>query len=143
MKKYILEFVHRGLIAGGLGPIVFAIVYLILQKQGLVEILTVNQMCRGIFSLFALAFVAGGMNILYQIERIPLMVSILIHGSVLYISYLATYLLNDWLEWGRVPLLTFTRIFIGGYLLIWMVIYVVTKKRTDRINQILREKQQY
>ncbi len=142
MKKYILEFVHRGLIASGLGPIVFAIVYLVLQKQAAVEMLTVNQMCSGIFSLFALAFVIGGMNIIYQIEQIPLMVSILIHGSVLYISYLATYLLNDWLDRGPTPILVFTGIFVAGYLIIWIIIYIVMKRRTDRINQILKKKQQ-
>ena len=142
MKKYILEFVHRGLIAGGLGPIVFAIVYLILQKQAVVETLTVDQMCRGIFSLFALAFVAGGMNMIYRIERIPLMVSILIHGSILYSCYLATYLLNDWLDRGTAPILVFTGIFVGGYLIIWIIIYTVTKIRTNRLNQILRKKQQ-
>ena len=96
MKKIVLEFFRRGFIASGFGPIVLAILYLILKQQALVEILTVNEVCIGIFSLSALAFVAGGMNVIYQIERLPLMVAILIHGTVLYITYLGTYLLNSW-----------------------------------------------
>ena len=108
MKRYIFEFFRRGFIACGFGPIVLAILYLILQQQSVIKTLTVNQVCLGIFSLSALAFIAGGMNVIYQIEQLPLMVAILIHGSVLYVSYLATYLLNDWLEWGVTPILVFS-----------------------------------
>lgn len=141
MKKNILEFFRRGLIASGFGPIVLAVLYLILQHQAAVETLTVNQVCLGIFSLSALAFIAGGMNVIYQIERLPLMVAILIHGGVLYISYLNTYLLNDWLEWGVTPILVFSGIFIVGYLAIWAIIYSIIKKRTERLNIILKQKQ--
>ena len=100
MKKFILDFLRRGFIACGLGPIVLAIPYLILQQTAAVEMLTVKEVCIGIFSLTALAFIAGGMNAIYQIEQFPLMIAILLHGTILYISYLVTYLLNDCLEWG-------------------------------------------
>ena len=142
MRKIVLDFFRRGLIASGFGPIVLAILYLILKHQAVVEILTVNEVCLGIFSLSALAFIAGGMNVVYQIERLPLMVAILIHGIVLYITYLVTYLLNDWLEWGATPILAFTGIFILGYLVIWAIIYSVIKKRTEKLNIILKQKQQ-
>ena len=141
MKKFILDFLRRGLIACGLGPIVLAFLYLIVQQSAAVETLTVNQVCIGIFSLTALAFIAGGMNAVYRIERLPLMVAILIHGGVLYISYLVTYLLNDWLEWGVAPILVFTGIFVVGYLIIWAVIYSIIKKKTARLNDILKKKQ--
>ena len=140
MKQTILDFFRRGLMACGLGPIVLAVLYMILQAQGVVQVLTVDQVCRGIFSLTALAFIAGGMNVIYQIERLSLMVAILIHGSVLYICYLVTYLLNGWLEWGIAPLLVFSGIFAIGYLAIWAVIYAVTKHNTDRINEILKHR---
>ena len=141
MKKIILEFVRRGLMACGFGPIVLAILYLVLKQQAVIETLTVNEVCLGIFSISVLAFVAGGMNVIYQIERLPLMVAILIHGVVLYITYLVTYLLNDWLEMGAIPILVFTGIFILGYLAIWAIIYAVIKKRTEKLNVILKEKQ--
>ena len=142
MKKNILEFIRRGSIACGFGPMVLAVLYLILQQAAAVEMLTVNQVCIGIFSLTALAFVAGGMNVIYQIERLPLMVAILIHGTVLYVSYLGTYLLNGWLEWGVTPILVFSGIFVLGYLAIWAVIYSVTKRRTTRLNEQIKQKQQ-
>ena len=82
MKKIVLEFIRRGLIACGLGPMVLGLIYLILQRQANLATLTVNQVCLGIFSLSALAFIAGGMNVIYQMERLPLLVAILIHGGV-------------------------------------------------------------
>ena len=142
MRKFVLEFLRRGLIACGIGPIVLAILYLILQQTAAVETLTVNQVCIGIFSITALAFIAGGMNAIYQIERLPLMVAILIHGSVLYISYLVTYLLNDWLDWGVMPIVVFSAIFLVGYIVIWAVIYSITKSRAERLNEALKQKQQ-
>jgi len=142
MKKIVLEFFRRGLIACGFGPIVLAILYLILQRSAAVETLTVNQVCTGIFSLTALAFIAGGMNAVYQIERLPLLVAILIHGGVLYISYLGAYLLNDWLEWGVTPILVFSGIFVVGYLAIWVVIYSIIKRNTAKLNESLKKRQQ-
>ena len=141
MKKIVLGFVRRGAAACGIGPMVLAVLYLVMQQQGVLQTLTVNQVCLGIFSISALAFIAGGMNVLYQIEQLPLMVAILIHGSVLYISYLATYLLNDWIEWGLTPVMVFTGIFILGYFVIWGIIYFSTKKKTEQLNKILKEKQ--
>ena len=143
MKKIISEFFLRGMIACGFGPIVLAILYLILQRQGTVSEISVNQMCLGIFSLALLAFITGGMNVIYQSERLPLMVAILIHGSVLYVTYLGTYLMNDWLESGVTPILVFTAIFVFGYLIIWLIIYCINTKSTKRLNQILKEKQEH
>ena len=140
MKKHILEFVRRGMMACGFGPIVLAILYLILRHHGVVETLSVSQVCIGIFSLAALAFIAGGMNMIYQVERLPLMGAILIHGVVLYVSYLLTYLVNDWLEGGATPILVFSGIFVVGYLAIWAVIYSVIHRNTQKLNEMLQEK---
>lgn len=126
----------------GFGPIILAILYLILQQAEALTTLTVTQVCIGIFSLSALAFIAGGMNAVYQIEQIPLMLAVLIHGGVLYVSYLITYLVNGWLDWGITPILVFTGIFAVGYFVIWAVICTTVKKRTARINAVLKQNQQ-
>ena len=139
MKQYIKEFLRRGFIACGFGPLVLAVLYLILQKQCDLQILTVQEVCLGILSLWVLAFLAGGMNMIYQMERLPLMVAILIHGGVLYASYLATYLVNGWLEWGTTPILVFTGIFVLGYLAIWAIIYSINRKNSEKLNQILQQ----
>ena len=141
MKKIILEFVHRGMTACGIGPIVLAILYLILQQQEGLQTLSINQVCLGIFSISVLAFIAGGMNMIYQIEQLPLMVAITIHGGVLYISYLITYLVNDWLQWGTTEILVFSGIFMLGYIIIWLIIYSIIKRNTEKVNKILLENQ--
>ena len=142
MKRFVLDFLRRGFFACGFGPMVLTVVYLILHRCGVLETLSVHQVFVGIFSLTILAFVAGGMNAVYQIERLPLMVAILIHGAVLYLGYLGTYLLNGWLEWGTLPILVFSGIFALGYLVIWAIIYCFIKRNTERINAVLKQKQQ-
>ena len=123
MKRFVAEFCRRGLVACGFGPLVLAVLYRILGQKGIIQTLTVEEVFLGIFSLAVLAFLAGGMNCIYQIERLPLMLAILIHGGVLYGAYLVTYLLNGWLDWGALPILVFSGIFVFGYLLIWAIIY--------------------
>ena len=142
MKKFVLEFLRRGFIAAGIGPIVLAIVYLILQHSADINTLTVNEVCIGIFSLTTLAFIAGGMNAIYQVDRLPIMMAILIHGSVLYIGYLGTYLLNNWLDFGIIPIIVFTAIFVVGYIVIWAIIYSIIKRDTAKLNEMLKKKQQ-
>ena len=142
MKKFVFEFLRRGFAACGMGPVILAVLYLILQQTAAVETLTVNQVCVGIFSITALAFIAGGMNSIYQMERLPLMLAILIHGSVLYISYLGTYLLNDWLDLGLMPIVVFSAIFVVGYIVIWIIIYFMIKRRTEKLNEILKTQQE-
>ena len=137
-----LEFLRRGAVSSGIGPIVLAIIYLILRQAADIETLTVNQVCIGILSLTALAFIAGGMNALYQIERLPLMTAILIHGSGLYLSYLGTYLLNDWLDFGIIPIIVFSAIFVVGYIVIWAIIYSIIKRNTEKLNRMLNQKRQ-
>lgn len=141
MKNFAVEFLRRGSIAAGVGPIVLAIVYMILQQTAAVETLSVNQVCIGIFSITALAFIAGGMNAIYQVERLPLMVAVLIHCGVLYIGYLGTYLLNDWLDFGVVPIIVFSSVFVVGYFAIWAIVYFIGKRNTKKLNEMLKEKQ--
>ena len=140
MKRFVLEFLRRGAIASGIGPIILAIIYIILQQAANVDTLTVNQVCIGIISLTALAFIAGGLNALYQLERLPLLVAILIHGGVLYVGYLATYLVNDWLDLGVIPIVVFSAIFVVGYIVIWAIIYSIIRKNTARINEMLKQR---
>ena len=142
MKRYAMEFIRRGLAACGLGPLVLAVIYLILDRLGMVKTLDAAAVSTGIFSLTALAFVAGGMNVIYQLERLPLMAAVTIHGAVLYTGYLAVYLINGWLGQGSGPILVFSAVFVVSYLLIWALIYAVTRRRTKRLNGLLEKRNQ-
>ena len=126
----------------GFGPIVLAVLYFILYQSGVVDTLTATEVCVGIFSLSLLAFIAGGLNALYQIERLPLMLAIFIHGVVLYISYIVTYLVNSWLLWDIIHIIVFSAIFVLGYVVIWGVVYLIVKRNTESLNQAFKKKQQ-
>ena len=135
MKKHFLAFVMRGLCAAVFGPIVLAIVYFCLGQKGVVETLTVNEVSLGILSISFMAFIAGGITEVSQIERIPVFFAALLHGGVLYLDYLLMYLLNGWLKKGVTPFLVFTLIFVLGYALVWLFIYLYTRKKTKKLNQ--------
>ena len=137
MKKYWKEFVIRGLVSCGFGPIILAIVYGILGATGVAETLTAAEVCKGILTIALMAFIAGGVTAVYQMEELPLFLAILIHGIALYLDYLMIYLVNGWIAEGVKPLLVFTLIFVVGYALTWLVIYIVTRKGTERVNRML------
>lgn len=137
MKKHILRFLHRGLLAAGFGPVVLAIIYGIIGATGGLDSLSPTEVCRGILTIYLMAFIAGGINEVYQIERLPLPFAIGIHGLALYADYLLIYLINGWLQKQLTPILVFTGIFVGGFALIWLVIYWVTKHNTRKINENL------
>ena len=141
MKRFILNFLRRGTVAAGIGPVVLAAIYLILGANGSLSSLTPAQAAVGIFSLTLLAFSAGGLYALYAIERLPLMLAVLIHGGVLYLTYLGAYLINGWLESGLIPMIVFSVIFAVGYFVIWAVVYVIVKRSTARVNLALAQKQ--
>lgn len=142
MKGFISNFVLRGLVACGFGPLVLGMIYLSLNHHGVVENVSVIEMCMGIFSISVLAFVCGGMTAIYQVEKLHIITAILLHGGVLYAVYLATYLVNNWLEEDLVPLLVFSGIFVVGYIIIWAIIYAINRKRIAKINAILKTKQE-
>ena len=137
MKKFLSAFFLRGLVAGAFGPPVLAIIYWILGATGAVESFSPNEVALGILTIELLALVVGGMTTIYQQEQLPLASAILIHGGVLYVTYILIYLINSWLQRQLIPILVFSAIFVTGYALIWLFIYLVNKYRTKKINQSL------
>ena len=135
MKKYIKAFVTNGLFVCGLGPFVLAIVYAVLNAVG-VEI-SVTEMVMGVISVTVLAFIAGGISMIYKIERLPITLAALIHAGVLYLDYIVIYLINGWLKGGIIPFIVFTSCFFVGFALVWLIIYLTTKKSTDEVNSVL------
>lgn len=139
MKKFWKEFLFRGLICAAGGPLVLAIIYGILGATGSVETVSTAEVCMGILTITLLAFVAAGITAIYQMEQLPLPTMVLLHGGALYIAYILTYLINGWLQNSLIPILVFTGIFAAGYALIWLIIYFVTKAKTDVLNRKLKE----
>lgn len=135
MKQYILTFLKRGLTFSVGGPVVLAIVYGILGATGAATALTPTEVCLGILTVSFMAFIAAGITVIYTIEQLPLFSAILIHGIALYLDYLLIYLLNGWIQSEWKPIFVFTSIFIASYGVIWVIIYLTTKKATHNLNQ--------
>ena len=138
LKKYFKDFLLRGLVSMGFGPIILSIVYGILGLCRVVDKLAVNDVVLGFLSITALAFLCGGMTVVYQIEEIGISKAITLHGIALYVAYAVVYLSNNWLKDGLIPFLVFTVIFVAGYALVWLVIYLITKRGTDSLNKKIK-----
>lgn len=134
MKKYIKEFCHRGMLFGGFGPIIAAIIYYIISLY-----ININfsglEILIAIISTYLLAFIQAGASIFNQIDEWPIYKSLGIHLTTLYIAYLGCYLINSWIPFDWIIVLIFTLIFVVTYLLIWLIVYLVTKKTTNDLNK--------
>ena len=138
MKKFWKEFLFRGSICAAGGPLVLAIIYAILGATDVVEFFSPKEVSTGIFTITMMAFIVAGMTAIYQMEQLPLPTMILLHGGALYIVYILTYLINGWLLNQLKPILIFTGIFIAGYALVWLIIYLVERGKTKKINRLLK-----
>lgn len=139
MKKFLKEFLFRGLICAAGGPLVLAVIYGILGTTGAAETIPATEVSMGIVTITLLAFIAAGMTAIYQVEQLPLATMILLHGGALYIAYILTYLMNGWLQNSLIPILVFTGIFLVGYALIWLIIYCIEKAKADKLNKLLKD----
>lgn len=137
MKAYVLDFLKRGLMAAAGGPIILAIIYGCLGLTGEVAALTLQEVSLGIFSVTFIAFVAGGITTIYQIERLPLLHAIVIHAVALYLDYLVMYLVNDWIPRDPKAISLFTVIYVLGYTLVWAVILLTIRSKTAKLNKQL------
>ena len=138
MKKHVKEFLFRGLTCAAGGPLVLAVIYAILDARGVAESLSTAEVSMAIISVTVMAFIAAGITMVYQIEQLPLPCAILIHGGVLYADYLLMYILNRWIPRNWQAIGIFTAIFAAGYALIWIVIYLTIRAKTERINKKLK-----
>ena len=137
MKKYVLGFITRGLLAASGGPVVMAIIYGILGANGTISLLTPEEVCKGILTVTLMAFIASGIGIVYGIERLPLLYATLIHAVILYADYLIIYLMNDWIPKDGYGIGGFTIIYALGYALVWMCIMLSIKIKTEKLNRRL------
>lgn len=128
--KYVKMFVMRGLTAAWGGPVILAIVYMILEKVGIVTTLTVPEVTTAILSMTVMAFIAGGISFIYQVEQLPMLIATMIQMAVLYFDYLLFYRLNGWVP--NEGIVTFTVIFAAGFIVIWLIVYFCAVKPSVR-----------
>ena len=138
MSKYVKEFFHRGLIFGGFGPIILGIIYLIISKTVESFSLSAKEVLLGIVSIYILAFIQAGASVFNQIEEWPIPKSLLFHFLTIYLAYALCYILNSWIPFVPEVLLIFTAIFVVGYFVIWIIVYMCVKAASKKMNKKLR-----
>lgn len=137
MNKHLKNFILRGLIFGGFGPIVFGIIILIISMT---EKYTFSgaSVFIGILSTYILAFIHAGCSVFNEIESWSLVKSIGFHFVTIYVAYTLCYLINKWIEFKLKVLLIYTVVFIVSYFVIWIIVYLIIRKQTKRMNERLK-----
>ena len=123
MNRYVKEFLHRGLVFGGFGPVILGIIYAFLEGD---EGFSLNgpQVLIAIVSIYLLAFVHAGASVFNQIESFSVPKALLCHFSVLYAAYVGCYLINDWIPFDSAALLIFTAVFVVAYFVVWFAVFL-------------------
>lgn len=135
MNKYVKEFLHRGLVFGGFGPIVLGIVYYILSKTINSFTLSGGEVFLGVISTYMLAFIQAGSTVYNQIDHWSTVKSLLCHLSTLYVVYSLFYVMNTWIPFEPKVLLFFTVIFITVFFLVWGIVYFTVKATSKKFNK--------
>ena len=132
------DFFLRGLRFGGFGPVIAGIVYLVLQV--FLENFTLSgvEVFTAILSTYLLAFVHAGASVFNQIESWPVAKSILCHFGLLYAAYVLCYIINSWIPFEPAVLGIFTAIFVGGYTIVWLTVYICVRATVKRLNRSLQ-----
>lgn len=140
MNKYVKEFLHRGLIFGGFGPIVVGIVFVILQYTVEGFSLSGMQVLLAVVSTYLLAFIQAGATVFNQIEHWSTVKSILCHFGSLYVAYSVCYIANSWIPFEPMVLVIFTAIFVVSFFVLWTVVYLSVRAATKKFNKTLQLK---
>jgi len=138
MNRYIKNFLHRGMLFGGFGPIISGIVYLILSKTVDGFTLSGGEVLVGIISTYLLAFLHAGASVFNQIEHWSPLRQLACHFSCLYISYAVCYTVNSWIPFEPLFLLIFTGVFILTYLAIYLTVALIVKTTERRLNSAVK-----
>lgn len=134
MKKYFKEFLLRGMMFSGLGPIVLAVIYLVLSQTVQNFSLSGGEAFTGILSTYLLAFVHAGASVFNQIEHWSVPKSLLCHFTVLYAAYALCYVSNSWIPFVPGVLVVFTAIFVAVYFAVWITVYLCVRRTSRRLN---------
>ena len=141
MKQFIKNFMFRGALFCGLGPVIAAVVYIFLSANGTVTTVPVSAYIQEIFTSTLMAFIAAGISAVYTVEKLALPLAGLIQGSVLLLDYLSIYLLNGWLKPSLTAIVIFIVIFIAVFASIWLIIYKSVQRQIEKFNKSIGNNQ--
>ena len=134
MNKYVKEFLHRGLIFAGFGPIILGIVFAILEGTVDGFALGGGEVLVAVLSTYAIAFVQAGASVFNQIEHWSLAKSLFFHFGSIYLVYVVSYLANTWIPFEPLAVLIFTAIFAVVYFVVWITVYLIVRGCEKKLN---------
>ena len=136
MNKYVKDFFLRGMMFGGFGPIVVAIVLFVISFFDTVS-LSASDFLVAVVSGYLIAFVQAGATVFNQIEHWPILKSIGVHFFTLYLAYSVCYLINCWIPFEPQVLLIFTGIFAAVYAVVYVTVYLIVRSTAKKLNKAL------
>ena len=137
MNKHVKLFLHRGLIFGGFGPIITSIVFFFVDLSINNFSLNGNEILIAVISTYMLAFVQAGASVFNQIEDWPITKSLLCHFSILFVAYSLCYIVNSWIPFKPIMLISFFLVFTITYFVIWFTVYLIVRKTSESFNEKL------
>lgn len=123
---------------GGFGPIILGIIYFILSNTIDEFSLDGGQVLVAIISTYFLAFIQAGASVINQIEHWSPMKSLLVHMAILCAAYIGCYLVNSWITFNLMVVLSFIAIFTLGYLVIWFTVFICIQAASKKLNSELK-----
>lgn len=139
MNYYVKEFIKRGLIFSGFGPIIVGIVYLCIEGSGVDLKLNASIVFLAIITTYIIAFVQAGSSVFNQIESWPKAKSLFFQMTSIYVVYMGGYLINNWIPFKIEVIIIFTCVYVTTYLTIWLTVYFITKNTSKKLNSKLND----
>lgn len=118
----------------GFGPVVAGVVLACIPAGDL----SGGQVLLAVVSTYLLAFVHAGASVFNQIEHWPLAKTLLCHFGSLYLAYSLCYLVNSWIAFEPMVLVIFTALFVGGYMVVWGIVYACLRATGKKMNRNVR-----
>ena len=138
MNIYVKEFIKRGLMFSGLGPVTTALIIFIISQLEGISALSGMQVLIMVVSTYILAFVQAGATVFNQIEHWSLPKSLACHFTSLYAVYVLCYLVNTWIPFSINVILIFTIIFAVSFFAIWTIVFLSVRHLSKKLNKNLR-----
>lgn len=132
MNKYLKEFLIRGFMFSGLGPVVFGVVVLCLSKYG-IEMNGI-KVFEGIVSTYLLAFIQAGATVIEQVEDWSILKAAFMHMLIIYVSYIFTYITNSWIPYNSKVIVIFSGCVVIGFIVIWLIVFLLSNKTKNLLN---------
>ena len=137
MNIYAKEFIKRGFMFSGLGPVTAALVIFIISRFDENLQLGALQILLMVISTYILAFVQAGATVFNQIEHWSVPKSLICHFSSLYAAYVLCYIVNTWIPFNINVIFVFTAIFVITFFVIWTTVFLTVRHLSKKLNKNL------